>query len=87
MTIKFSFGKCKTKAAFKARLEQKGKLNLEKIKKKYQVILETPILLVVKIGDVEVIVHGYGELLFKRCDDAHKAEKIAEEIFLAGLSE
>lgn len=87
MTVKFCVGKCKTKAAFKATLEQKGKLNLEKIKKKYEIVLETPILIVIKVKDIEVIVHGYGELLFKKCNDISKAEKIAEDIYEVGLGE
>jgi len=85
MKIKFSLAKCKTKAAFSAKLKNKKKLNLAKIKKKYEVLLETPILLVIKINNIEIIVHSYGELMFKKCNDTEWMEKTAEEIYEVGL--
>ncbi len=85
MTIKFSFGKCKTGVSYAARLMQKGTLNLNKIKKKYEVVMETPILLVVKVKGIEVIVHEHGKLLFKECQDVELMEKIVEEIYEEGL--
>lgn len=86
MTIKFSLGKCKTKAAYSAKLQQKGKLDLAKIKAKYGAILETPILLVIKVNGVEIVVHSHGELMFKNCDKVDWMEKVAEEIYEVGLS-
>jgi hypothetical protein len=83
--IKFSLAKCKTKAAFSAKLLQKGKLNLDKIKSKYETLLETPILIVIKIKDVEIIVHSHGELMFKSGNDTAWMEKTAEEIYELGL--
>jgi hypothetical protein len=85
MTIKFSLGKCKTKAAYSAKLQQKGKLNLTKIKAKYDAILETPILLVIKVNGTEIVVHSHGELMFKNCADVDWMEKVAEEIYTIGL--
>lgn len=83
--INFSLGKCKTKATYSAKLRPKGKLDLQKIKNNFEVVLETPILLVIKAYDIEVIVHNYGELLFKNCEDFPLMEKIAEKIYTAGL--
>ncbi len=83
--IKFSLAKCKTKAAHSAKLLQKGKLDLSKIKKKFEVIMETPILLVIKTKAGETIVHGHGEILFKKCEDFSLMEKLAKEIYEAGL--
>ncbi|MFH1275650.1 MAG: hypothetical protein ABIH82_00905 [Candidatus Woesearchaeota archaeon] len=85
MSIDFSFGKCKTKATYSSKLKQPGKLNLNKIKEKYEVVLETPILLVIKVKGIEVIVHGYGELLFKKCEDVPLMEKLSAEIYEVGL--
>jgi hypothetical protein len=87
MTIDFSLGKCKTKAAFQAKLKKKQKLNLKKIKEKYEIVLETPILLVIKINDIEIIVHEFGELMFKKCEDVAWMEKVAKEIYSVGLDE
>lgn len=85
MKTKFSLAKCKTKASYSAKLQQKEKLDLEKIKNKFEVILETPILLVIKAEEIEIIVHGYGELMFKNCDDYFLMEKLAEKIYHIGL--
>lgn len=81
----YNLAKCKTKVAYSAKLKKQGKLDLEKIKEKFEVILDTPILLVVKVEGVEVIVHGYGELLFKKCEDVELMKKIAEKIYEIGL--
>ena len=68
--------KCKTKAAYSAKV----KVDLARVRSKFDVVLDTPILVVVKVDGIEVIVHGYGELLFKNCDDVEKMQKIAESI-------
>lgn len=83
--IQFTLEKCKTKAAYSAKLKHQQKLDLTAVKNKFEVILETPILLVVKVEGVEVIVHGYGELLFKNCQDQELMRKVAERIYQAGL--
>lgn len=85
MTIEFSFGKCKTKATYSAKLRQPGKLNLEKIKKRFTTLLETPILLVISVQGIEIVVHGYGELLFKKCEDMDLMEKIAGQVYEVGM--
>ncbi|MDP3989586.1 MAG: hypothetical protein Q8Q01_00075 [archaeon] len=81
----FIIEKCKTKAAYSAKLAKKQTLNFNKIKEHFEVLLETPILLVIKIEEVEVIVHSYGELLFKKCQDKNLMTKIAERIYSIGL--
>lgn len=83
--ISFSLMKCKTKAGYSAKLKTQQKLNLEAIKKKFKVVLETPILLVIEVKGMEVIIHGYGELLFKESHDSSVMEKIVQEIYEAGL--
>ncbi|HLD72655.1 MAG TPA: hypothetical protein VJA23_03650 [Candidatus Nanoarchaeia archaeon] len=81
----FSLAKCKTKAAYSAKLKQNRKLDLIKIKNQYEILMETPILLVIKTAAGEVIVHAHGELLFKKCADVSLMEKLAEEIYELGL--
>lgn len=85
MKDKFTLGKCKTRAAYSAKLKNPAKLNLKKIKEKFKVVLETPILVVIKEEGIEVIVHGYGELLFKKCEDIQLMEDISERIYGVGL--
>ena len=82
---KFILSKCKTKAAYSARLKNPVKLNLGKIKKKFEVIMDTKILLVLKVDNVEIVCHGFGELLFKNCKDIDKMERIAINIYNFGL--
>ena len=85
MTILFSLGKCKTRAGYSAKLQKMQKLDLKIIERQFEVVMETPILLVIRVKGVEVIVQGYGELLFKECDDVPLMEEIAEEVFTIGL--
>ncbi|HIG93025.1 TPA: hypothetical protein HA234_02370 [Candidatus Woesearchaeota archaeon] len=85
MSIAFSLGKCKTRAGYSARLQKAQKLNLLRIAQRFEVVMETPILLVIRVKSVEVVVQGYGELLFKECDDVPLMEEIAEEVFTVGL--
>lgn len=83
--IDFTLEKCKTKTAYSAKLKKQQQLDLLKIKKKFEIVLETPILLVLKVEGIEIIVHSYGELLFKNCQDQELMRKIAEKIYGAGL--
>ncbi|NQV91712.1 hypothetical protein HQ489_04525 [Candidatus Woesearchaeota archaeon] len=83
--MEFTLEKCKTKAAYSAKLPQRVKLDLTAISKKFDVILETKILLVIKEQDIEIIVHGYGELMFKECSDVKLMEKIAKKVYSIGL--
>ncbi|PIN76993.1 hypothetical protein COV17_00060 [Candidatus Woesearchaeota archaeon CG10_big_fil_rev_8_21_14_0_10_36_11] len=85
MAIDFIIAKCKTKAAFSAKLKSSQKLNLENVKKKFTVILETPILLVIQEKGIEIIVHGHGELLFKKCTDTNLMKRIAAKVYALGL--
>ncbi len=83
--IEFTLGKCKTRAAFSAKLRKQGRLDLERVKKRFTVVLETPILLVIMIESIEVIVHQYGELVFKKCEDMGLMERIASEVYEEGM--
>lgn len=81
----FKIEKCKTKAAYSAKLNTNNTLNLNKIKEKFNVILETPVLLVITFENVEFIVHSYGEILFKKCQDKELMTKIAKKVYAIGL--
>ncbi|MBI3033427.1 hypothetical protein HYY69_08190 [Candidatus Woesearchaeota archaeon] len=83
--------KCKTRAAISCRfpddLRHKIKLDLAELKKRFSVKSDAGIALVLEIDSLEIIVHGYGELLFKTIDPAKldRIEKIAHKIYKAGL--
>ncbi len=83
----FTLGKCTTRAGYSAKLKKPQKINLAAIKKTFPTILETPILVVIKTEAGEVIVHGYGELLFKESKDMDLMEKVAEKIYSAGIQQ
>ena len=83
--VDFTLGKCKTRAAYSAKLRKQGVLDLKRVAKKFTVVLETPIVLVISVSNVEVIVHQYGELVFKKCEDMELMEKIAKEIYERGM--
>ena len=81
MGVRFSFGKCKSRAGYSARLQQKGSIDLGKVRQKYMVLLDTPIVVVITVEEMEIVVHHHGELLFKKGTDAGRMEKIAKEIY------
>ncbi|KHO50129.1 MAG: hypothetical protein QT02_C0002G0067 [archaeon GW2011_AR9] len=81
----FTLGKCKTKAGYTAKLLKSGKLNLTKVQQEFEVILQTPIVLVIRIEQVEIIVHQYAELFFKNCADVALMEKLAAKVYKVGL--
>lgn len=87
MTTPFTFGKCKTRAGYSAKLTKQGKLDLKKIRESFETILETPILLVIKVERLEIIVHGYGELLFKNgtAEQVELMEKVVKKVYEMGL--
>ncbi len=86
MAISFTLEQCKTRAGYSAKLPSSQKLNLAKIKQHFQVVLETPILLVIREQGLEIIVHGYGELLFKNGTESQKElmRKVAEKVYEVG---
>jgi len=83
--IEFTLGKCKTRAAYSAKLRKQGVLDLKRIARKFIVVLETPIVLVITVSGIEVIVHQYGELVFKKCEDMELMERIASEVYEEGM--
>ena len=85
MPINFTLGKCTTRAGYSAKLKSPRKLNLAAIKKAFPTVLETPIVLVIKTGAGEVVVHNYGELLFKEGKDMEVMEKVAKKIYDTGV--
>ncbi len=82
----FTIQKCQDKGGLSAKPIKQINLDLLAIKQKFVTIVFTPYVLVVKKG-VEVIVHRYGELIFKDTWDEAVVRKLAEEIYAAGIRE
>ena len=77
--------RCKDKGGYSVKREPSKNLNLSKIKKHFKILAETPIILVLK-DKFEVIVHDYGELIFKNSEEKNIGEirKTAERIYKNG---
>jgi molybdopterin-synthase adenylyltransferase len=80
----FTVGRCKTRAAMSAKPVKSVKLDLGKIKKEFETLLDTPIVIVINVEGVEIIVHQYGELVFKNFYDEEKVREIAEKVYGVG---
>ena len=76
---------CKTKKGFEAKLDKRVKIDLETLKKEFKVVADAGIVIILEINNEEVIVHDYGTLLFKNCEDKKKAKEIAEKVYNVGL--
>ncbi|MAG78613.1 hypothetical protein CL616_04590 [archaeon] len=80
----FKIKLCKSKGSYEVNYNKKIKLDLKKLKK-FKVIEDAGIFLILNIENCEIIVHNYGDLFFKDCKDKEKIEKIAKEIYNEGI--
>jgi hypothetical protein len=81
----FKIEKCRTRAAYAAKPTKNIKLDLTKIKKKFHVLFESPVLLLIEVDGCKVLVQKYGELIFKDYKPIAELEKIAINIYNEGL--
>jgi len=81
--MNFQIKPCKTRAAVSVKPKNKVNLNLNNIKKEFKVSVKTPILLVLDF-EGGIIVHKYGEIVFKKLKDEKKVRKIAKRIYCLG---
>lgn len=84
-TISFTISKCTTRAGYSAKPSKNIHLNLTTLKQHFNTIVETPIVLVIKENETEIIVHEFGEILFKTMTDEKKMHTIAKKIYEVGL--
>ncbi len=77
--------RCSTRGAFEAIPDKVITLKLEKIKNKYKIIADLPILIIIKINNYEITCYKNGKLVIRNCDIKEEAEKIANEIYGIGI--
>lgn len=85
MVLPFSIKTCTTKAGYEATLEKPQPLVMDALRKQFTVVADAYIILVLNINGIEVIVHNYGKLVFKKNNDEQKLKRIAEQIFRVGV--
>jgi predicted DsbA family dithiol-disulfide isomerase len=85
--IQFTVSKCTTRAGYSAKPQKNISLNLKKIKEQFNTLIATPIVLVVEEDGHEIIVHNFGELLFKDISDEKKIKQLAEKIYRVGIEQ
>lgn len=83
--MEFTFEKCKTKGAYSAKLKLKEKLDLKKLNGHFEILAETPVLFLIKAGNHEIVVHAYGEVLFKNGDNQEEMKALASQIYTLTL--
>ena len=71
---------CATKGAFEVLPEKKMSLNFVALKKKFVILIETPLVIIMK-DTFEVSCKKNGILLVKHCDNAKDAEEQARKIY------
>ena len=84
----FTLNPCDTDKSCKAKLNKRQKLDLGKIKEKFKVTSDAGIALVLEIEHIEVIVHGFGDLVFKVGKlkiSKSKLKELAKKIYGIGL--
>ena len=73
---------CSTRGAFEVLPEQKMDLDFGKLKQRFQALIETPMVLIVKDA-YEVSCKKNGNLIVKRCETSAGAEEQARRIYAA----
>ena len=77
----FTVKPCKEKGGMSAKPLKNIRINLDKIRSNFKVVMDTPVLVVIETDDHQVIVHNYGELIFKDLTEEDKIRQIAEKIY------
>jgi len=83
--FQFTLSKCTTRAGYSTKPNKNVHLNLKNIKEHFNTIVETPIVLVIIDNGNEIIVHEFGEILFKTMTDEKKMHAISQKIYEVGL--
>lgn len=79
---KFLIKECTTKSSYSTKPIKKIKLDFKMIKKEFKVVEDAGIIIILSVDGEELIVHDYGEIVFKKLKDTEKIRKIAEKIYL-----
>jgi hypothetical protein len=77
----FTITPCKTKGMFYARPDKRMRLDMGKLSEFFEIILQTPIMTVIKAECGEAVVHAFGRIDFKECKDQEKMRKTAKKIY------
>lgn len=77
----FEIKECKTKAGYTVKPLKKTKVDFAKIRKSFQVVFDSPLVLVIQEEGMEIVIHIYGELLIKNTKDKEKMQSIARRIY------
>ncbi|MEK6940896.1 MAG: HesA/MoeB/ThiF family protein [Nanoarchaeota archaeon] len=72
--------RCKERGGWSIKSEKKV-VNLESIRQKFSVTIDTPLVVVIKVNGHEVIVHGHGELIVKDDLPMQQLEDIGRKVF------
>lgn len=77
---KFNIKLCKSKGAYSVRLNKRASIDFNLLRD-FEVVIETPVLMVLKVDGEEIVVHKYGEIIFKSLRDEERIIKIANKVF------
>ncbi len=78
--MNFEIKPCKTKGAIKTKPKKQVKLDFSKLKN-YEIVVKTPVAIIIKIQNIELMVQKFGEITFKNCQDENLIKKIATRIY------
>jgi len=79
--VKYEIRMCDTKNQYSARPLIDMKIDFNRLKKKVNVKVESPIVLICEIEGVECLIHNYGEIFFRNSFDEKRVEKIVKFVY------
>lgn len=71
---------CDTKGAYEALPEKQMKVDLSRLKNKFNIVIESPVIVIIK-DEFEVSIFRNGKLLIKNCKSQEKAEEQARKVY------
>lgn len=77
----YTIKRCKTNATFEVNPHKKLKMDFEALKDRFEVVADTPMVLILRIEGEEVVVYENGMLMFKSLKNTDKAGEIAKIIY------
>ncbi|OVE74679.1 hypothetical protein BVX95_01490, partial [archaeon D22] len=76
----FEIKECETKAMYRVKLKERKHLDMSKLQD-FEVVMDGGMIVIVSIDGHEVIVHDYGELIFKELKDTEKIREVSQTIY------
>lgn len=79
-TVDFEINECETKAMYRVKLKKRAHLNMKNLNG-FEIVMDGGMIVIIKVEGEEIIVHDFGELIFKTLKNTDKIREISEVVY------